>query len=151
MQYFTQLKNQKDKNTMEESIDIRKILYLKTAYSKILSKKFGSDSLTSSYAVFAEAISANCFHSQQELSDYLCCNKAHTSRTLLKMQIKGLIAPLHLKQEIILTEKGKKYAEQVKKSKEKMISELFEGISPEDSKNFAKVLNQIIKNAKVIK
>ena len=50
-----------------------------------------------------------------------------------------------------LTEKGKKYAEQVKKSKEKMIGELFEGISPEDSENFAKVLNQIIKNAKVIK
>ena len=151
MQYFMQLKNQKDKNTMEESIDIRKILYLKTAYSKILSKKFGSDSLTSSYAVFAEAISANCFHSQQELSDYLGCNKAHTSRTLLKMQIKGLISPLHLRQEITLTEKGKKYAEQVKKNKEKMIGELFEGISPEDSENFAKVLNQIIKNAKVIK
>lgn len=135
---------------MEESIDIRKILYLKTAYSKILSKKFGSDSLTSSYAVFTEAIDSNCFHSQQELSNYLGCNKAHTSRTLLKMQLKGLVAPLHIKKEITLTEKGKQYAEQVKQSKEKMIEKLFEGISPEDGKNFAKVLNQIIKNAKII-
>lgn len=136
---------------MEECIDIRKILYLKTAYNKILSKKFGSDSLTSSYAVFAEALNSNTFHSQQELSNYLGCNKAHTSRTLLKMQLKGLITPLHIKQEISLTEKGKQYAEQVKQSKEKMISELFAGISPEDTKNFAKTLNQIIKNAKVIK
>ncbi len=65
-----------------------------------------------SYATFAEALTKKDFHSQQELSDFVGCNKAHTSRTLLKMQLKGLIKPI--KNGVIsLTESGKVYAENV--------------------------------------
>lgn len=142
---------QKDKFMKEENVDIRKILQIKNIYNQILAKKFKTENLTSSYAVFAEAISKKEFYSQQELTNYVGCNKAHTSRTLLKMQLKCLILPLRPKQPITLTEKGKEFAEKVKQSKTKLFNELFKGVSQEDAQIFEKVLKQIIENSKVEK
>lgn len=135
----------------EESLDIKNLLHIKHAYSKYLNFKLSNENLTSSYSVFVEALSQQNFHSQQELTNFLGCNKAHTSRTLIKMQMKGLIAPIYPgHNEIKLTDKGQVLAKKVANHKREMISELFKNVTNEEKIIFEKVLNQMIENAKII-
>ncbi len=130
----------------DEAFVIKKLMLIKKIYSKYFCEK-GSNKLTSAFAVFVEALSEREFSSQQELSQHLGCNKAHTSRTLLKMQLMGLIKPVC--KNITLTEKGKQYAQMVKQKQRKMKQELLCGISESELKVFKSVLDKILNNGKV--
>lgn len=127
---------------IEESSNITKISIIRKTYSKFLS----GDEENASFALFAEAISERDFHSQQELSTFLGCNKAHTSRTILKMQLKGLIKLVS--KNITLTDKGKEFAQKVRAKKEEIRQKLWQGVSETDQKIFDKVIDQIVANAK---
>lgn len=139
---------------MKESMfDLKKLFLLRKVYNKFLNENSKTENFSSSYAVFAEALSKRTFNSQQELTDYVGCNKAHTSRTLFKMQIKGLIRPICAKSGanvFNLTEKGKLLAENAEKNKQKLMKDLFENIKDDEIEVFLNVLDQIITNAKVI-
>ena len=137
---------------MTETCEIAKLSYVKKAYEKYMGKKTISDKITAGFIPFALALSKKEFYSQQDLSDYLGCNKAHTSRTLLKMQLNGLINHVCSKNEknaITLTEKGKQFSERAQKKKESFLNCLLKDIENTDLKTFEKVLNQIIYNAQL--
>ena len=131
----------------DELFIIQKLALIKKIYTKNLSEK-SDEKLTSVFAIFADAINKNNFSSQQELSNYLGCNKAHTSRTLLKMQIKGLIKPTC--KAIALTEKGKKFAEDVKEARIVIKNQLFTGVSDNELHIFSKVIDKMILNVKTM-
>ena len=131
----------------EEKYDIKKFLLIKKVYTKLLKEK-SNEKLNSAFAVFAEALDNHNFSSQQELSNFVGCNKAHTSRTLFKMQLKGLIKPQC--KTIALTEKGKVFAQHVKKAKLLLKNQLFKNISKPEAEIFFKVLDQIVSNANEI-
>ncbi|MBP3431572.1 MAG: hypothetical protein J6K39_01780 [Clostridia bacterium] len=132
----------------EKTLDLKKLMFLKKVYAKNLCNNIDDSSFTSAYALFVDAIDTHNFTSQQELSDFLCCNKAHTSRMVLKMQLGGLLKPAP--KTISLTEKGKCYAKSVRESKCQLMSFLFQNISTNDKQIFVKVLNQILTNANAI-
>ena len=71
--------------------DISKLSVIKNAFTKFVSSNLNDNEFLYSYAIFLEAITSKKFHSQQELSKFVGCNKAHTSRTLLKMKSIDLI------------------------------------------------------------
>ncbi len=124
-----------------EFLDINRILLIKKIYAKHMSE---NGELCSSFAVFAEILLKNEINSQQELTKLVGCNKAHTSRTLLKMQLKGLVK---VGKGITLTEKGIEYAKQVEKTKENLLESLFSGVTNEEKEIFAKVLDKLIQNS----
>ncbi len=126
---------------MEEQDDITKLSIIKKIYTKYL-----CDGENAPIAIFAETILERDFKSQQELTQYLDCDKAHTSRTLLKMQKNGLIHPIS--KSITLTEKGKLFALDIQKKKAYLKKELFSGISENDIEVFVSVLEQMTNNAK---
>lgn len=136
---------------MNDSLDIKKLLLLRKVYDKCLKEKIKNEIFPSSYTVFAEALIQKEFYSQQELSDFIGCNKAHTSRTLVKMQLKGLVQPVCTKSKpIMLTEKGHKLAQEVGKNKQKFLSELFNGVEESDLNIFLGVMDKVISNAKLL-
>ena len=105
-------------STTEENI--KKLFVLKKLYNQT----FNTDEKTlAGYVVFAKALYQRDFTSQQELSDCCGCNKAHTSRTLLKMQKCGYVA---LKKEedekkISLTPAGRQFAQKAIKQEKACI------------------------------
>ncbi len=128
---------------MESELNhIEKLMTIKKKYSKFMNKK----KLLPSFAIFAKALENRDFNSQQELTDYLDCNKAHTSRTLLKMQLEGLIKPVFKK--ISLTEKGKQYLEKVNDANKEFEIVLFKDVSVNDIKVLEKVVDQFFNNIK---
>lgn len=130
----------------EKYFDIERLFLIKKIYEKALRKISINDKLTGSYAIFAEALLKRDFHSQQELSDFVGCNKAHTSRTLIKMQIKGLVKPI--KNGVIsLTENGRTFATNVLKDKKQFVCQLFDNIPEKEIDVFIKVFDQILANA----
>ena len=126
----------------EEMFDMKNLLFIKKVYTKYLTEKTKNDHLLASFAIFADALKNNEFHSQQELSEFLGCNKAHTSRTLIKMTMRGLIKPT-----LTLTDKGIKLAMDVQECKQKLKQKLIADIPKNDLITFTKVLNQIAENA----
>ncbi len=126
----------------KEFLDINRILLIKKIYEKNMSE---NSELCSSFAVFAEILLNNEIKSQQELSALAHCNKAHTSRTLLKMQLRGLVK---VGKSIILTEKGVEYAKNAVKCKENLLEKMFEGVTDAEKQTFAKVLDKLIENSK---
>ncbi len=125
--------------------NLEKMLTIKKAYNKFLT----DNKLVPSFVIFAKALEEHDYNSQQELTAYIACNKAHTSRTLLKMQMAGLIKPIYKK--IALTEKGKQFVEKVNEVNKQFEEKLFAGISENDLKTFVKVMNQFSTNIKVFK
>ena len=133
-----------DKSTGEfvmEDLSIKDLLLIKKVYSKQIS----ANGYESSFAIFASALMQQEFKSQQQLSDFVGCNKAHTSRTLLKMQLKGLIKPVS--KNISLTQKGKEFAQEVQNHVCHLKSNLLLDVTEKDLAVFEKVLKKIITNA----
>ena len=131
--------------------DINKLSVIKNAYTKFITSNVKKEELLCSYAIFLEAISEKDFHSQQELSEFVGCNKAHTSRTLLKMKQKELINMPNSNERIaILTEKGKDFIRKYRKTRKDFINQLIKDVSPIDIEVFTKVIDKIFTNAKKI-
>ncbi len=101
------------------------------------------------YIVFAKALYKREFSSQQELSDYCGCNKAHTSRTLLKMQKCGYVSLKNTNDEkkISLTPAGREFAQQSIKREQDIFCKLSEDIDKQDLQTFNKVINQLVEKA----
>ncbi len=133
----------------KEFFDINKLFLIRKVYDKYMSNKTVNEAFTSGYVIFAEALKTKDFYSQQELTEFLGCNKAHTSRTLLKMQMKGLVKPVcyHSDKPIELTEKGKQFAHEAIEAKKKLVAQLTENIDEKDLEQFFKILGKIISNA----
>ena len=131
-------------STTEENI--KKLFVLKKLYNQT----FNTDEKTlAGYVVFAKALYQRDFTSQQELSDCCGCNKAHTSRTLLKMQKCGYVA---LKKEedekkISLTPAGRQFAQKAIKQEKDILDKLSEDIDSQDLQTFNKVVGQLIYKA----
>lgn len=131
-------------STTEENI--KKLFVLKKLYNQT----FNTDEKTlAGYVVFAKALYQRDFTSQQELSDCCGCNKAHTSRTLLKMQKCGYVA---LKKEedekkISLTPAGRQFAQKAIKQEKALLDKLSEDIDSQDLQTFNKVVGQLIDKA----
>ena len=125
-----------------EKYDIKMFLLIKKVYMKFLGESTAQGN-NPGFAVFAEAMDMQKFYSQQELSDFVGCNKAHTSRTLLKMHVRGLTKP-----NLTLTDKGKIFAENIKKAKQEFSCALLKDVSKAETETFLSVLDKILKNAK---
>lgn len=136
----------------KDFFDINKFFLIRKVYDKYMSNKTVNEAFTSGYVIFAEALKTKEFYSQQELTDFIGCNKAHTSRTLLKMQMKGLIKPIcaHSNTPIELTEKGKQFAHEAIEAKKKLVSQLIENIDEKDLEHFFDILSKIISNAEAL-
>lgn len=133
------------------NFDIRNLGYIKKFYEQRLSKVLKSD-LNVGFAVFAEVLYTKVVRTQQELSDYALCNKAHTSRMLLKMQTKGLVKTTNLNKnsQIALTKKGEEFAEVCMQTREELQQKLIENINKKDLEIFSRVLAQILANSEVV-
>ena len=130
-------------STTEENI--KKLFVLKKLYNQT----FNTDEKTlAGYVVFAKELYQRDFTSQQELSDCCGCNKAHTSRTLLKMQKCGYVA---LKKEeekkISLTPAGRQFAQKAIKQEKDILDKLSEDVDSQDLQTFNKVVGQLIDKA----
>lgn len=143
---ISQHKRRENMNTQE--IDIQKIMNMKKIHDAYIAKKMKKNDVGYGMSVFLCAIHAKKFQSQQELSDFVECNKAHTSRMIIKMQDKGLIKQ---NMKISLTEKGKKLAEKCKEYNEEFALQLIENINKKDLETFKNVMKQIFANAETIK
>lgn len=131
-------------STTEENI--KKLFVLKKLYNQTFNK---DEKTLAGYVVFAKALYQRDFTSQQELSDCCGCNKAHTSRTLLKMQKCGYVA---LKKEddekkISLTPAGRQFAQKAIKQEKDILDKLSEDIDSQDLQTFNKVVGQLIDKA----
>lgn len=136
---------------MEKIPDIEKLISFKKLYAKGIQKKVELEKLPSSQAIFIAAINQKVFTSQQQLSEFLGCNKAHTSRTLAKMEENKLIEPLSTRNSPIkLTEKGRKLAEESINIKDCFAKSLINGITKDELQIFEKVLDKILNNARLI-
>lgn len=136
---------------MEKIPDIEKLISFKKLYAKGIQKKAELEKLPSSQAIFISAINQKVFTSQQQLSEFLGCNKAHTSRTLAKLEEKKLIEPLSTRNSPIkLTEKGKKLAETSINIKDCLAKSLTKGLTKDELQIFEKVLDKILNNARLI-
>ena len=130
--------------TTEENI--KKLFVLKKLYNQTFNTV---EKTLAGYVVFAKALYQRDFTSQQELSDCCGCNKAHTSRTLLKMQKCGYVA---LKKEedekkISLTPAGRQFAQKAIKQEKALLDKLSEDIDSQDLQTFNKVVGQLIDKA----
>ena len=136
---------------MEKIPDIEKLISFKKLYAKGIQKKAELEKLPSSQAIFISAINQKVFTSQQQLSEFLGCNKAHTSRTLAKLEEKKLIEPLSTRNSPIkLTEKGRKLAEASINIKDCFAKSLTKGLTKDELQIFEKVLDKILNNARLI-
>lgn len=137
--------------TESNIISYKNLSYIKKLYEKRLSEVLNSN-LNVSFAPFAEILYTKTVRTQQELSDYALCNKAHTSRTIAKMQLRGLvkITTLSRNSAIALTKKGEAFAEVCIKTREEVFKSLIENINKKDLETFEKVLNQITANAQAV-
>lgn len=131
-------------STTEENI--KKLFVLKKLYNQTFNK---DEKTLAGYVVFAKALYQRNFTSQQELSDCCGCNKAHTSRTLLKMQKCGYVA---LKKEvnekkISLTPAGRQFAQKAIKQEKDILDKLSENVDSQDLQTFNKVVGQLIDKA----
>lgn len=133
----------------EHLLDINKLSIIKNAYAKFIPSKTKNEEFLSSYAIFLEAINENHFHSQQELSSFIGCNKAHTSRTLLKMKLGGFIKILPPPNDgIELTKKGKDFLSEFLSIKQQFTNILWKDIGEKDVEQFIKTFDKICENAK---
>lgn len=125
---------------------IRNLFAVKKYYDNVLS---GKEKMQAGYVTFAKALYQKEFSSQQELTDFVGCNKAHTSRTILKMQNCGYVKISNDASEksITLTKEGRVFAENALKKESEIFSKLSEDIEIEDLKTFIKVLDQLIDKA----
>jgi DNA-binding MarR family transcriptional regulator len=131
--------------------DLVKCTYFKKIYEQAFGRMLKSE-MNVGMVVFAETLYSKTIRTQQELSDCVSCNKAHTSRTLLKMQNLGLVKMINPNENspITLTKKGEKFAEECKAIRESLNKKLVENISKKDLETFKKVIDQIFANAQVI-
>ncbi len=133
-------------------ITLDEVNVLKKAHIKFLNEHIKKFNISSSFVNFLEALYEQEFNSQKELSVYLNCNKAHTHRTLLKLEILGYIDIKNRinpkKTTIALTEKGKTIAKEIKKINNDFMENIFKNIPDSDKEKFNGVLMQLISNAK---
>lgn len=131
---------------MSDEFEIEKLSQIRKIYERYINQKSVCEKTSLAFIPFVDALSKKVFHTQQELSNYLGFNKAHTSRTLIKMKLKGLI---HNRQDqtICLTEKGKQFAEESLSKKHDILGKLFKDVSSDDINVFKKVVNQVINNS----
>ncbi len=133
---------------MEAVFDMECLIPLKKSFTKFIGEKLQKDKIPSSFVPFLKALTTQEFKSQQELSEYVSCNKAHTSRTLIKMQLSGLVRPTCFKNTIELTEKGKAYAEKVSLAENEFLDEIFSSVTEKEKDTFNKVIQKMLSQAK---
>lgn len=132
---------------MDTTFSVDTFVPLNKYYLRYMTEKTKDNKIASSYIPFLKALSSQSFNSQHDLSQYLCCNKAHTSRTLLKMQLAGLVCPTCFRNKIELTEKGKKTADKIAKYENLFIQQLFSTTTDKELVTFNKVIEKLLKNA----
>ena len=135
---------------MENVLIFKKITPLTKAYTKFVLNEMTDSNITASYIPFIDALSKQKFRSQHELTEYLGCNKAHTSRTLFAMKIKGIIKPTYSQNIIELSDKGKEYVEKLKKIQKQFINLLSAGVTSEEKSIFNQVLDKFLANSNKI-
>lgn len=126
---------------------------MKKFYDSYMTKAIQDSDISVGCLVFLKALSSKDFHSQQELSEYISCNKAHTSRILTKLQEKDLIKPINQKTPanlINLTEKGKRFARLADELNFDYVSKIVENIDEKELSVFMEVFNQIYTNAETL-
>ncbi len=125
---------------------------LKKAQRKYLNEHMKPYELSSTYVSFLEALSIKEFSSQNELSNFLNCNKAHTTRTLLKLELLGYIDVKKRicpkKRLITLTEKGKVITKEIIKINNEFLETIFKDIPENDKNIFYTTLTKLIYNSK---
>ncbi len=127
--------------------DIKKLGQIKKAFEKSMNLSFEGTNVPSSFVLFAQAIEKNRFSSQQELSSFLGCNKAHTSRMLVKMQLKGFVKPIY-HGGIELTEKGLRLAKAADNARKQFKQSLLHNIDEKELLCMSKVIDKLVENAK---
>ncbi len=133
--------------------DFSKLFNIKkfhTAYVTKLTKEYD---IGAGYLVFLKVLTIKEFHSQQELSEFIGCNKAHTSRIIGKMQEKGYVEvsqSKNLDSVIRLTKRGLALAKKVEEIDRQYVAKLFENIPQEDLETFKKVCRQIYINSELL-
>ncbi len=137
----------------EKDFDFSKLFNLKKSHQAYLSAVSSKYDIGVGCLVFIKAMTLQNFHSQQELSEFIGCNKAHTSRIISRMLKKGYITmPTEKSPESIisLTESGIKVAKEVEKLEKHYASLLIQNVSKEDLEVFKKVCKQIYNNAQLL-
>lgn len=135
----------------DNNFDFSKLFNIKKFHSAYLSAIAAKHDIGVGCLVFIKAITINEFHSQQELSEFIGCNKAHTSRIISTMLKKGYIrmpADKNSDSVISLTEEGQIIAKEVEKLEKLYINKLIVNIPKEDLQVFKKVCKQIYENSK---
>ena len=133
------------------SFNFKNFVYMRKFYDRCLAERLGNN-MNVGFAPFAEILYTQTVKTQQELSDLAMCNKAHTSRMLFKMQLKGLvkISTLSKNSAITLTKKGEDFAKVCIETRENVKQKLLENINKKDLETFTRVFNQIAANAQVV-
>lgn len=130
--------------------DLAKLFNIKKFHSAYVSNLAKENGIGVGCLVFLKALSAANFHSQHQLSEYIGCNKAHTSRIVTKMQQSGLVEisqNKNLEDKIVLTKKGETIAKKVESLDKQYISKLLQDIPEEELEIFRKVCMQIYNNS----
>ncbi len=132
------------------SANFSKLFNIKKFHSSYIASVAQENDIGVGCLVFIKALSIKDFNSQQEISKFIGCNKAHTSRILTKLQEKQYITFSNGKNQnikISLTEKGKLLAKKVADKDKEYAKKLVEGIDKNDLDVFKKVCNQIYENS----
>lgn len=132
-----------------KSYDFSKLFNIKKFHTTYITKLAKENNVGVGCLVFLKALTANAFHTQQELSEFIGCNKAHTSRILTMMYKKGLIQ-FSPEKNIMLTEQGIELAKKVEKIDREFTNKLLENVAKEDLEIFRKVCKQIYKNSEAL-
>jgi len=126
--------------------DFSKLFNIKKFHTAYLTNLAKENKVGVGCLMFLKALSVKDFHSQQELSEFIGCNKAHTSRIITQMQAKGLVENSQDK-NIALTNSGHQLAKKVEKLDKAYISKLLQDIPEEDLEVFRKVCKLIYENS----
>ena len=133
--------------------DFSRVFNIKKFHTTYVAQLTKEHDIGTGCLVFLKTLTARDFHSQQELSEFIGCNKAHTSRIIAKMQEKGYVeVPQNKNYDsgIKLTKKGLALAKKVEEIDKQYIAKLLENIPQDDLEIFRKVCSQIYKNSEAL-
>lgn len=83
---------------------------------------------------------------QQEISEKMSMDKAHTSRTLRELEEKGYVLKLgegSYKHKYIITEKAKKIKEIIKSSNDEIVKRMLEVLTDDEINQFESIIKKI--------
>ena len=129
--------------------DFSKLFNIKKFYAAYMTNVAKENGVGVGCLVFLKALSTKEFRSQQELSEFVGCNKAHTSRIITKMQEMGFVEVAQNKADapLTLTKKGIAFGKKAEKLHKEYTEKLVEDVPQEELEVFRKVCKQIYKNS----